>query len=167
MTLHDFEGYTFSGQTWCCKCNTFLWGLKLQGDRCRLCSEARCNACARSGGYCEVATSPTGLKSGSLAAVSHAINDEMFSAVKRKQSELVVAHDTKKRLEGDIVAGEQSVKASAIAAQARAAVEAEAAARLESHRLSLDDLGTDLANSRVEWADKERQQTQLKKRLEE
>lgn len=43
---------TFLQPTWCAKCGSFLWGVVDQGYCCSVCSEARCPACAKSGGRC-------------------------------------------------------------------------------------------------------------------
>jgi len=55
-TPHDFEGFTFGVATWCSECKKFLWGVQEQGDRCKVCAEARCHSCVQSGGRCQGTT---------------------------------------------------------------------------------------------------------------
>jgi len=166
MALHTFEQHCFTESTWCTKCKTFLWGLPPfpQGDRCRLCAEARCTSCAKTGGLCDPDMAKA---SGVKETHTNAINDEVMTASNRKQCQLTAFKDMLHRLEGDMASGESAMKAAEEDAQAKAAVETAAAARLKIHRLSLEELQMDLSDRKTQQGDKERQQRQQVKRFEE
>jgi len=44
---HEFEDVTFKSPTWCALCAAFLYGLYLQGKRCKLCQIAAHHGCAQ------------------------------------------------------------------------------------------------------------------------
>jgi len=99
--------------------------------------------------------------------LSNTLTDEMNVALQSKRSQLNIAKETKKELEGNLTSGDQAIKAAETEAQTAAALETEAAARLRSHRLSLEELEANRASKKVQSRDKERMQLELAKRYED